>query len=84
VTPVSKIETANLWEPTVLGRSKLDERWWAYLVEAPFDMPAGMPELLGKRVTLDGEPFGIGGTVPHVPAGEIREGDPIQLLVSAG
>ena len=71
------------WAPTVLGRSRLNPRWWAYLVEAPCDMPAGMGHLLGTHVTLDGEAFGIGGTVPNVPATAIRQGDPIQLLVSA-
>jgi hypothetical protein len=79
---VSTINTVNVWEPTVLGRSKLDGRWWAYLVQAPFDMPGDAPELMGSRVILDGEAFGIGGSVPNVPARPISKGEPIQILVS--
>ena len=83
VASVSAIDTVNLWEPTVLGRSKLDGRWWAYLVQAPFDMPADAPELMGNRVILDGEAFAIGGSIPNVPARAIATGDSIQILVSA-
>jgi hypothetical protein len=79
---LSTIETTSLWEPTVFGRSPLSGNWWAYLVEAPFDMPADIPGLIGSRVALDGRPFAIGGTIPNAPARSVRQGDAIQILVS--
>lgn len=81
VTDLSAIHTLDLWEPLVLGRNKLDEVWWAYLVKVPFDMPADVPASIGSRVTLDGQAFRIGGSVLNVPATSIRTGDSIQILV---
>ena len=78
---MSTISVAELWEPKVIGRNKLDAGWWSYVVEAPFDMPANMPELIGARVTLDGQPFAIRGSVPNMPPGPTGKGDPIQILV---
>ena len=78
---MSTISVAELWEPNILGRNRLDAGWWSYLVEAPFDMPANMAELMGARVALDGNPFGVRGTVPNMPPVPITKGDPIQILV---
>lgn len=83
VVSVSTIDIVNLWEPTILGKNQLNGQWWAYLVRAPFAMPSDAPELMGTRVVLDGAAFGIGGSIPNVPARPIAEGDPIQILVSA-
>jgi hypothetical protein len=80
---LSTINTTSLWEPEVYGRNQLRGDWWAYLVEAPFDMPADIPGLIGSRVALDGKPFAIGGTIPNAPARSVRKGDAIQILVSA-
>jgi hypothetical protein len=78
---LSKVETSHLWQPTVLGRSKLNDRWSAYLVEAPFDMPADTSEIIGARVVLDGMAYRVGGTLAHSPRTPIRAGEPIQILV---
>ena len=80
---MSTISTVDLWEPHVLGRNRLNDVWWAFLVQAPFDMPSDLPELMGSRVMLDGAPFRIGGSVANVPGRAIGKGDPIQLLVSS-
>ena len=80
---MSKIDTAILWGPDPVGRSKLDERWWAYVVEAPFDMPADIPDLIGRKVSLDGQHFEIRGIVPAVPVSPISKGDFMELLVRA-
>ena len=45
---MSTVSVTELWEPKVLGRSMLCAGWWAHLVEAPFDMPASMPEPYGN------------------------------------
>jgi hypothetical protein len=78
---MSKVGTSDLWEPTVLGRGKLNDQWSAYLVEAPFDMPADTSAIVGTRVALDGTAFRIGGTLAHSPPRPIRAGEPIQILV---
>ena len=79
---MSKVGTSDLWEPTVLGRTRLNERWCAYLVKAPFDMPVDNDGLLGSVVELDGMAFRIGGTVAHTPPRPIRAGESIQILVT--
>ena len=80
---MGKIDTSVLWGPKVLGRNRLDEHRWAYGVEAPFDMPSTIPDLIGARVRLDGREFEIRGTVANAPAAPIREGCLIELLVRA-
>ena len=72
---------AELWQPSVLGRTPLNGRWWAYLVAAPFDMAACIPELLGTYVALDQEPCRVAGTIQKVPARDIEKGEPVLLLV---
>jgi hypothetical protein len=78
---MNKIETVIRWAPDVLARSRLDERRWAYLIDAPFDTPPHIPDLLGLTVELDGHPFEICGTLPKVPQGPIRKGELLGLLV---
>jgi hypothetical protein len=79
---MSKMDVV-LWGPKVLGRDKLDGRRWAYAIEAPFDMPANIPDLVGMKVQLEGGEFSIGGIVPKMPPGPIRRGETIELLVVA-
>jgi hypothetical protein len=78
---VSEIVPSDLWEPTVLGWGRLNERWCAYLVEAPFDMPADADPIVGTRVTLHGMACKVGGTVVPSPPRPIRAGEPVQILV---
>lgn len=80
---MNKIETSVIWGPQVLGRDQLDERRWAYLVEAPFDMAWDIPDLLGVRVQLDGGEFEIRGVLPKIPYAPISQGELIELLVLA-
>jgi hypothetical protein len=80
---MSKIDSSILWGPEVLGSGPLDERFSAYLVEAPFDMPAHAPDLVGERVSLGGTTFQIRGVAANAPSGPISKGDRIQLLVRA-
>jgi hypothetical protein len=70
------------WEPVVLGRERLDERRWMYTVEAPFDMPWNIPDLMGTTVVLAGMRSQIRGVVPHFRS-KIDKGEPIALLVCA-
>jgi hypothetical protein len=78
---MSKIDTSVVWGPQVLGRGRLDERRWAYLVEAPFDMPSDIPDLIGMKVRLDGSEFEIRGVLPKLPLVPVVKGEPIELLV---
>jgi hypothetical protein len=78
---MSKIDASILWAPKVVAKDKLDEHRWAYLVEAPFDMPAEIP-LIGMRVSLDGRELEIRGFVARMPAPPIKEGELIELLVA--
>jgi hypothetical protein len=80
---MSDINRSVLWGPKVLGRNKLDERRWAYGVEAPFHMPSDMAELIGLKAHLDGNEYQIRGTVPRMPPNPIKKGDAIELLVLA-
>jgi hypothetical protein len=80
---MSKIDVSVLWGPTVLGREKLGNRHWAYVVEAPFDMPAHVPDLIGMRVRLDHNEFEIRGSVSKMPPAHIVAGELIELLVVA-
>ena len=80
---MSKIDLSVLWGPTVLGRNKLDERRWAYGVEAPFDLRGDIPELIGTRVQLDGRVFEIRGIVSAASTAPIKTGQVIELLVLA-
>ena len=50
---VRNVAVSGVWEPKVLGRTKLDSRRWAYAVEAPFDMAWDIPALMGTAVLLD-------------------------------
>jgi hypothetical protein len=56
---MSDINRSVLWGPKVLGRNKLDERRWAYGVEAPFHMPSDCPSSDNLR---QGAGFGNGGS----------------------
>ena len=78
---MTKIDTSVLWGPTVVGKDRLDERRWSYVVEAPFDM-LGEGELIGMKVSLDGQEFQIRGFVPRMPASSIKQGELIELLVA--
>ena len=81
---MTKIDTAILWGPTLLGRQKLDARRWAFAVEAPFDMhPADIGNLIGMAVSVDHATWIIRGLVPNIPQQHIRTGDPIEILVVA-
>lgn len=80
---MNKIETAIIWGPKVLGKDRLDKRRWAYVVEAPFDMPWDIPELIGMKVHLDGSAFEIRGVLPKIPYAPIIKGQVIELLVAA-
>ena len=59
---MSKIDASVLWGPKVVGKDRLDEHRWAYVVEATFDMPAELP-LIGVKASLDGHEFEIRGFV---------------------
>jgi hypothetical protein len=72
----------GLWRPTVVGREKLGPRHWAVLVEAPFDMPAHAPCLVGRRVCLDGHEFEVRGSVTRMPTSHIAAGELMELLVA--
>jgi hypothetical protein len=78
---MNKIERPFLWAPRVLARGRIDERRWAYAVEAPFDMSPDMPGLIGMTVDLDGVEFEIRGFVPAMPPVPIKQGEMIELLV---
>jgi hypothetical protein len=80
---MSKMDASVLWGPNVVGRASLGERRWIYAVEAPFDMPRDIPDLIGMRVHLNGGEFEIRGIVPKMPAARIVKGEIIELLVRA-
>jgi hypothetical protein len=80
---MSKIDAAVLWGPKVLGRDRLDERRWAYIVEAPFDMLTDPTDLIGMKAYLNGDEVEIRGFVPRMPPRPIKKGDAIELLVLA-
>ena len=79
---MSKIDASVLWGPKVVGKDRLDEHRWAYLLEAPFDMPSELP-LIGVRASLDGREFEVRGFVPRMPPRPIKERELIELLVAA-
>jgi hypothetical protein len=78
---MDKVEAHIRWTPDVLGRSRLDKHRWAYLIDAPFDTPADIPDLIGAAVQLDGRPFEIRGTLPRVPRSPVKKGELLGLLV---
>jgi len=80
---MNKTDTLASWAPKILGRERLDERRWIIVVEAPFDMPADIPDLIGKRTKVADADFDIHGSVPKMPTSPIMRGEPIALLVSA-
>jgi hypothetical protein len=80
---VSKVKGEVVWQPQVLGRTRLDERRFMYDVRAPFDMPADIPDLIDTMVVLDGAPFTIRGIAPNLPAKAIAKDEVIALLVRA-
>ena len=80
---MSKIDVSVLWGPRVLGKEKLGNRRWAYVIEAPFDMPAYVPDLIGMRVCLDRNEFEIRGSVSKMPPRHIVAGELIEILVVA-
>ncbi len=75
------VDASIIGGPKVLGRTRLDDRRWIYAVEAPFDMPSDLPDLMGMIVVLDGSPFEVRGCVPNMPPTPIRTGEIIELLV---
>jgi hypothetical protein len=69
-----------VWAPRILSRGKLDHRRWVYAVEAPFDMPPAMGEVIGMRVAADGRQYEIRGVIPKLPPRGISAGEPIEVL----
>ena len=69
------------WVPTALAKGQLDDRRWAYLIEAPYDMPAHLPDLIGTCVDLEGRTYEIRGTLPRIPEGAVRKGELLGILV---
>jgi len=69
--------------PNVLARERLDKHRWAYLIEAPFDTPGDIPDLLGLHVHLDGRGFEVCGSLPRVPESSIKKGKYVGLLVTS-
>ena len=57
------------------------ERRCTHAVQAPSDMPADMPGLVGATVQLDGTIFQVCGFVPRMPSSPILQGEAIELLV---
>jgi hypothetical protein len=80
---MNKIDFSVPWAPRVLGREKLGNGRWGYAIEAPFDMPAHGPGLMGMRVCLDNGEFEIRGLVAKMPPTPIVAGELIELLVVA-
>jgi hypothetical protein len=80
-TPMSKIDSSVLWGPRVFGRENLGNGRWACVIEAPFDMPAHAPDLMGIRVCLDNSEFEVRGIVSKMPPGPILAGELLELLV---
>jgi hypothetical protein len=81
---MNKVETfIEEWRPNVLARGQLDKDRWAYLIEAPFDTPGHIPDLLGLNVHLDGRRFEIRGSLPRVPESSVKKGEYLGLLVIA-
>jgi hypothetical protein len=78
---MNEVYLSAVWAPEVLGKDRIDQRRWAYAVQAPFDMPADMPGLIGAKVQLDGAIFEVGGFVPRMPSSPILQGEAIELLV---
>jgi hypothetical protein len=78
---MNKIYPSAVWAPEVLGKDRIDQCRWAYAVQAPFDMPADMPGLVGAKVQLDGAIFDVRGFVPRMPSSPILQGEAIELLV---
>jgi hypothetical protein len=68
------------WAPKILSRGKLDHQRWVYAVEAPFDMPASMSNVIGMRAAIDGRQYEIRGVVPKLPSRGISAGEPIEVL----
>ena len=74
-------ESFVVWEPKPHAKDRLDDRRWAYLVDAPFDMPAHIPDLVGACVALDGRIFEVRGALPRIPQTQIRKGDLLGILL---
>jgi hypothetical protein len=72
---------SHFWEPNVIGREKLDERRWAYAIEAPFEMAWDAPDLMGTAALLDDTLFDICGIVPNITYSPVKAGEMIELLV---
>ena len=78
---MNPVDTSAIWAPDVLGRTKLDERRWAYGITAPFDMAPHIPDLMETKVSLDGKLFKIRGIVPGAPFVPIKAGELVEILV---
>ena len=66
----------------MFARDALGHGRWANIVQAPFDMPAAAPDLVGSPISLDGRLFDVRGLVPKLPAAWIAAGELIELLVA--
>ena len=66
----------------MFARDALGHGRWAYIVQAPFDMPADAPDLVGGPIALDGRLFAVRGLVPKLPAAQIAAGELIELLIA--
>lgn len=77
---MSNDSTTSTWQPEVLGIDILNDRFRAYLVRAPFDMPASASQLVDRTVFLEGGIALVRGVLSKVPSGPIRQGEMITLL----
>lgn len=74
---------SNMLSPHILGRARLDDRRWAYLIEAPFDMDERATDLIGALIWHDDRECEVRGIIPSMPAAQIRRGQLMEVLVLA-
>ena len=77
---MSVMQASAPWAPKILSRGKLDHRRWVYAVEAPFDMPASMGDVIGLRASIDGRQYEIRGVIPKLPPCGVSAGEAIEVL----
>ena len=51
------------------------------MIEAPFDMPGDIPDLIGMRADVGDSEIEIRGVVSKMPPEQIRRGEALPLLV---
>jgi hypothetical protein len=78
---VDRMDAVATWVPRILGKDRLDERRWVLAVEAPFDMPSDIPDLIGIRVQLVDHKYDVRGTIPRMPPFPVKKGEALALLV---